>query len=108
MSYDIKIRGISGWNARQVKPDDVIAEGPDLSTPEARLIAFKEAVAAGNVQMADAEEGGFVIQWSEPNIGFGEVTVSFKDGKIHILDECMSRVFCQRLFETILENATFS
>ena len=37
--------------------------------------------------------GGIVISWSARGIGFGEVTFSFKNGKIEMDTECMSNEF---------------
>lgn len=105
-TYDITIRGLSGW---VTKGPGRVAEDPEplppeLDTPEKRLEALKKAAAEGNIEFAPDERGGFVVQWSEPSIGFGELYVHMKeDGSVEIDDECMSREFVEAVLMALLK-----
>lgn len=105
--YDITIRGLSGWNTKgpgRVEEDPEPLP-PELDTPEKRLEAIKKAAAEGNIEFAPDERGGFVVQWSEPSIGFGELTVVMKeDGSIEIDDECSSREFIEAILLALLKH----
>lgn len=73
-TYEIEIRSICGWGKHWTENDDLTSG-----------------------------DGGFMIGWSAMGIGFGELTVSFKDGKIQIDDECMSREFVEAVMKKLIE-----
>jgi hypothetical protein len=68
MKYEIEIRFICGWGTHWI-----YQEHPN-ALPGPR---------------------GFIVGWFAKDIGFGELTVSFNDGKLKVDDEGMSREFCE-------------
>ena len=73
MKYEIEIHSVCGWGDHWTQTEDM-KPGP----------------------------GGFIIGWSAMGVGFGELTVSFKDGKIEIDDECMSPEFCDAVMAKLM------
>lgn len=75
-----------------------------METPEDRLAALKVAALAGKVAFAPENRGGFVVQWSEPDTGFGELTVWMNaDGTIELDDECSSDEFVKAILLAVFE-----
>jgi hypothetical protein len=74
---DIEIRGVQPWGSyRRLNEEDEEWIGND---------------------------GGFVVMWSKPHCGFGELTFYLKDGKLHCDTECMSRKFVSQVLEKVAE-----
>lgn len=51
----------------------------------------------------ERNKGGFIVRWSKPHCGFGELTFSVKNGKLHCDTECMSRRFVSQVLEKLAE-----
>ena len=58
----------------------------------------------GEVVMNPILDGGIVIGWSADGIGFGELTITSKNGKLTADTEGMSNVFVGAIFDTLLSN----
>ncbi len=105
--YKIQIRGISGWRkppVEEIQAEREAATETDLSTPEARLAALRTAARNGKILMANDERGGFRVQWTADEVGFGELAfIMNEDGSIEIDDEAMSREFCQAVLLAVLQ-----
>lgn len=51
-------------------------------------------------------QGGFVIQWSVANVGFGQFNFDVgEDGSISIWNECMGPKFIQHVMNHIVDKA---
>jgi hypothetical protein len=48
-------------------------------------------------------DGGFMIRWSCRGVGFGELAIEMKDGKIKVDDEYMGKEFCLAVLRKLLE-----
>lgn len=48
---------------------------------------------------------GFVVRWATKSAGFGETTVTVKDGVIKIHAEDMSREFLKQVFNKLVDDA---
>ena len=47
----------------------------------------------------EGNDGGFVIEWSCENIGFGTLTFIKKDGQVICDTETMNKEFCKQALE---------
>lgn len=51
--------------------------------------------------------GGFSVGWSCPDIGFGEVQFSWKEGKFVCDSECMSKEFVSAVMNRLITLSKF-
>lgn len=48
---------------------------------------------------------GFLIKWGTKSAGFGEMTVTVKDGIFRIQNEAMSKEFLKQVFAKLVDDA---
>lgn len=94
-------------NPFPVTEDGQMPEDPRMATPEGRLELMKLALAAGKVEFADDDRGGFVVQWSSPR-GFGEVTFHADECGLHCEDEMEGRMGVAAVLLALIEQARFT
>jgi len=51
----------------------------------------------------ERNDGGFLVKWSKPHVGFGELSFFIKDGKLHCNTECMGRKFVKQVLKKVAE-----
>ena len=73
------------------------------STPQIPLFGnLRDHVAVSPIQ------DGLVFEWSRNAIGFGQLTLTCKDGKLIVDNECMSPEFCADVVKQAIEESLSS
>jgi len=52
--------------------------------------------------------GGVCINWSDPNVGFGQIYVESVDGKLHFSAEGMSKEFIKQVLCQLVDESNAS
>lgn len=76
---------------RLVKEGKVAIGNAAAATPGA--VVVKSYVRHKARTLPEGERGVLVLQWSRPGVGFGEVTLFARDGRLVADTECMSDAF---------------